>query len=61
MPALAGLEWTLSSGPRGVALTFGGFDDKLGAFATQTAKALRNLDAVDYASRDGGAPLQRVA
>ena len=58
--ALAGLEWTLSSGPRGVALTFGGFDDKLGAFATQTAKALRNLDAVDYASRDGGAPLQRV-
>ncbi|KAH8051135.1 M16 peptidase-like protein [Aureococcus anophagefferens] len=49
--ALAGLEWTLSSGPRGVALTFGGFDDKLGAFATQTAKALRNLDAADYAPR----------
>ena len=58
--ALAGLEWTLGSGARGVSLSFGGFDAKLPAFAVAAAKAIRTFDAVAYGATDDGAPLKRV-
>jgi insulysin len=46
--SLAGLEWTLGAGPRGVQLSFGGYDAKLPELAESVVNAVKSFDAVSY-------------
>ena len=56
--SLAGLEWTLGAGPRGVQLSFGGYDAKLPELAEAVVSAVKGFDAVQYALKKDN--LERV-
>jgi insulysin len=58
--SLAGLDWTFGAGPRGVQLSFGGYDDKLPELARAVTGALKAFDAIAYALKDNSAALERV-